>query len=93
MKREYKRILVVNTFGIGDVLFSTPLVRALKENSPGARIDFMCNKRGQHVVRGNPNIDDIIIFEKDEFRDAFKKSKTAFLGMFTAFLREIKKKR
>lgn len=84
---------MVNTFGIGDVLFSTPLVRALKERLPGTQIDFMCNKRGQHVVHGNPSVSDIIVFEKDEFRDAFKRSKMKFFRMLMLFLKKIKKRR
>jgi len=93
MRKGYKRILVVNTFGIGDVLFSTPLIRGLKARMPDTNIDFMCNNRCQYVIQGNPNIDDIIIFEKDEFREAFKKSKIGFIRMMLSFLRKIRKKR
>lgn len=90
MPERYKNILVINTFGIGDVLFSTPMVRTLKENIPQARIDFMCNERCQYLMRSNRNIGEIIIFEKDTYRRAFKKSKREFAKEIFGLIRKIK---
>ena len=93
MVKKYKKILVINIFGIGDVLFSTPILGALKKNMPGISIDFMCNERCQHVLRNNKNIDDIIVFEKDRFREAFKESKIEFIKKMYAFVIKIKRKK
>jgi heptosyltransferase-2 len=90
MLERYKNILVINTFGIGDVLFSTPMVRALKENIPDARIDFMCNERCQYLMRSNKNISDIIVFEKDKYREAFKRSKIEFAKEIFRFAKKIR---
>lgn len=90
MPKKYRRILVINTFGIGDVLFSTPMLRALKAHIVDARIDFMCNKRGQHILRHNRTVDNIILFEKDDFRQTFRRSKTDFIKKIFKFLRRIK---
>ena len=92
MPQKYKNILVINTFGIGDVLFSTPIIRILKKYIPNAHIDFMCNKRCQYIWRNNKNIGNIIIFEKDEFRGAFKKSKIMFIKKLFNFAKRIKQK-
>ena len=89
--KMYNRILVINIFGIGDVLFSTPMVRALRANFSEAKIDFMCNKRGQHIVQNNKNIDEFIVFEKDDFRNTFKDSKLRFIKKMYKFLREIRR--
>jgi len=91
MLEKYKNILVINTFGIGDVLFSTPMVRTLKENIPEARIDFMCNERCQYLMRSNRNINDIIVFEKDRYREALKRSKIEFAKEIFRFAKRIKK--
>lgn len=93
MKEKYKNILVINTFGIGDVLFSTPLLRILKSRLPGARIDFMCNKRAEPVLINNKALNDILIFEKDDFRDALMKSKLEFIRKLTAFIGRIREKK
>ena len=70
-----KRILVLNPFGIGDVLFSTPLVRSIKEQMPNVSIHYICNRRVEPILRTNPFIDQIYVFEKDEWKALIKRSK------------------
>ena len=41
------KILIVNPFGIGDVLFTTPLIAALKEHISGVTISFIGNVIGR----------------------------------------------
>jgi len=93
MHEKYKKILIINTFGIGDVLFATPMVRALKRAIPNAHIDLMCNQRCRHIVRNNRNIDDILVFEKDAFREAFRESKIKFVKKMSGFLGTILRKK
>lgn len=90
---SYKRILIINTFGIGDVLFSTPLIRAVKMHNPKYSIDFMCNRRCRSLLRYNKNIDNVIIFEKDEFRNTFRRSKKEFIKKFCMFIRKLKERK
>ena len=89
MRQKYRKILIVNTFGIGDVLFSTPMIRALKSHIPDMQIDFICNERCRYILQDNRDIKDIIIFEKDEFREMFRKSKTAFIKKLFMFAKKI----
>ena len=35
------KILLINPFGIGDVLFSTPLIRILKDNFPESALYYI----------------------------------------------------
>lgn len=93
INKNHQRAIVINIFGIGDSLFTTPLVRILKKRMPDLSIDFMCNKRTQHLFKNNQAIDDIIIFEKDDFREAFRRSKKEFIKKVFAFIRAIKEKR
>ena len=79
MLKRYKNILIINTFGIGDVVFSTPMVKVLKKSIPDSRIDFMCNERCQYLMQNNRNIDSIIVFEKDRYREVFRRSKIKFV--------------
>ncbi len=93
MNKQHQKILVINLFGIGDVLFSTPMIRALKKRMPEASIDFMCNRRVYPIVASNRNIDDTIIFEKDEFRKCYRKSKIEFAKKILSFVKRLKKKK
>jgi len=58
-----KRILVIEVNWIGDILFTTPAIRALKEANPGAFIGCLVVGRCVEMIRNNPHIDEIIIFD------------------------------
>lgn len=61
---DYKNILVVRLDRIGDVVLSTPALRALKSAYPDSRITFMVRSYAKDLVIGNPDIDDIILYDK-----------------------------
>ena len=46
---------------IGDVVFTTPLPRALKRAYPGARVSYLVEPAARPVVSTNPNIDEVIV--------------------------------
>ncbi|MDP8230525.1 MAG: glycosyltransferase family 9 protein [Candidatus Gorgyraea atricola] len=88
-----KRILIINPFGIGDVLFSTPLIATIKEKYSGCYIGYICNIRTEEILAANPGIDEVFIFERDEYRELWKKSKLECLKKLCDFWKEIKKRR
>ena len=57
-----KNILIINPFGIGDVLFSTPLVSAVKAEYPGGYIAYICNLKTKDILTTNPAIDEVFVF-------------------------------
>ena len=68
MSVQYKRILVICTRRIGDVLLATPVVRALKQANPDAEIDMLVFEGTQAVLRANGDLRDIItIGERPSF--------------------------
>ena len=85
-----KNILIINTFGIGDVLFSTPLISAIKSNLPSAKIHYICNQRNVELMENNPDIVSVLVFEKDDFRNVFRESKIKFIKKLVKFIRNIK---
>jgi len=87
------RILIVNPFGIGDVLFSTPLVGNLREAYSESYIGYICNIRAKDVLYDNPQINEIFVFEKDEYRNLWKQEKFKCIKKFISFLTQIKKKK
>lgn len=60
-----KRILIVNVNWLGDVLFSTPLIRAIRRFYPRAYIASMVVPSCRGVLEGNPNVDEIIIYDEE----------------------------
>ncbi|MFH1190126.1 MAG: glycosyltransferase family 9 protein [Candidatus Omnitrophota bacterium] len=88
-----RKILIINPFGIGDVIFSTPLVEILKEKYPHCLIGYVCNKRSYEVIRSNPRIDNFFVYEKDDYRALWERSKAECLKLIWSFLKAIKRER
>lgn len=55
-----KRVLVIATRQIGDVLLTTPLIRATRERWPTARIEVLGFAGTLGMLRGNPHVDALI---------------------------------
>ncbi|MFH1128937.1 MAG: lipopolysaccharide heptosyltransferase II [Candidatus Omnitrophota bacterium] len=64
-KNNFKRILIVRTDRIGDVLLSTPVIKVLRDNYPHAYIAMIVSPYSKEIVDGNPYLDEVIIYDKD----------------------------
>ncbi len=87
------KILIFNPFGIGDVLFTTPLIRNIKEHLPSSYIGYISNRRTFPLLEDNIFLDKVFIFEKDEWRKDLRRSKVSFLKRAVSFWRNIKKEK
>ncbi|MEI7639974.1 MAG: glycosyltransferase family 9 protein [bacterium] len=68
--KKIKRILVVRPGAIGDILLTTPFIRALKKALPASEIDYLCEPMGLQILQGNPNLNRIVVFEKNRLKKA-----------------------
>ena len=68
------KILLLKFRNIGDVLLITPLISNLKNYYPKAQIDIALNKGTESMLTLNPNINKIIIYDRE-----FIKSLSFFL--------------
>ncbi|MBF0478617.1 MAG: lipopolysaccharide heptosyltransferase II [Candidatus Omnitrophica bacterium] len=64
----FKNILVVNVNWLGDVIFSTPVFRALKEKYPEVRIACMAVPRVCEVLKFVPFVDEVIPLDEDAMK-------------------------
>ena len=87
------KFLIINPFGIGDVIFSTPLLEALKNRYPDSFIGYVCNKRVSELIKTSPHINRVFIYEKDDFRAAWQRSKADFFRDVWFFLNSIRKEK
>lgn len=58
------RILVIRRDNIGDLVCTTPLLRSLREQLPGAYIAALVTRYNQAVLEGNPDIDAFFSYTK-----------------------------
>lgn len=60
---ECPRILIVSTTGLGDSLWGTPAVRALKKRFPKSYLALLTSPIGSALYKNNPYLDDIFTLE------------------------------
>ncbi|MFB2937908.1 lipopolysaccharide heptosyltransferase II [Aerosakkonemataceae cyanobacterium BLCC-F154] len=60
---EAENILCVRLDAIGDVLMTTPAIRALKESLPGRRITLLTSPSGKEIASLIPEINEVIVYD------------------------------
>ncbi len=71
-----KKILVLRNDRIGDMVLSTPAFKALKEKYPAAEIIVVASKTNRDIVRNNPYVDKVLVYDGIwEFFKAARKEK------------------
>jgi len=54
---------------VGDVVLTTPVLRALREGFPSARITYLAEKPYHSLLRNHPDVDEVLGFPLDDKRD------------------------
>ncbi|MFA4889275.1 MAG: glycosyltransferase family 9 protein, partial [Candidatus Omnitrophota bacterium] len=87
-----KKFLIINPFGIGDVLFTTPLIRAIRDFIPDALIGYWCNQRVKDLFINNPQINKVFAFSRGDLKKIYQGSWFEGLkhsmGLFLAIRKE-----
>jgi lipopolysaccharide heptosyltransferase II len=88
-----KKILIINPFGIGDVLFTTPVIKALKRQYPDSFIGYWSNLRVKPILENNPQINKVFALSRGDLKKIYKES--FFKGLWSALklVGELKKER
>jgi heptosyltransferase-2 len=87
------RILAVKLADIGDVLLCTPALRALRARYPQAQIDLLTPPSSAHVLRGAPEINTVIDFNKFPFDTLRSLTDIRGIGRAGRFLFDLRRRR
>jgi ADP-heptose:LPS heptosyltransferase len=63
-----KKILIIQTAFLGDVILATPLIESLSITFPSARIDFLLKKGNEALLDEHPKLRRVLIFDKSNKR-------------------------
>ena len=63
-KAQVRRILVITLSNIGDIILTTPVIRALSKEFPGSRIDVMVGPNGKDIFDKDPRIFKLVVYDK-----------------------------
>lgn len=80
-----RSILLVRLSARGDIVFSSPIVRALRRTYPDARITWMAESHTKDLIEHHPELDDLIVWERHEWKKLWKERR------FGDLLREAEK--
>ncbi len=61
-----KRILIIQTASLGDVILATPLIEKLHSFFPESRIDFLLKYGNESLLRGHPHLKHVMVWDKTE---------------------------
>lgn len=61
---DARRVLVVQTAFLGDVVLTTPLFRALKRVLPGCRLSALVTPEAAPLVEEDPHLDELLTYDK-----------------------------
>jgi heptosyltransferase II len=80
---NFQSFLIIQTAFIGDVILATALIEKLRKSYPNSSIDFLLRKGNEQLLSGNPNVREVIIWDK-------KKGKIKNLLKLTGYVRSKK---
>ncbi|MDD1679317.1 MAG: glycosyltransferase family 9 protein, partial [Methanomicrobiales archaeon] len=61
-----RRILLIKLRAVGDVILSTIVLKNLRTAFPDAQIDFLTERPSRDIVRGNPLLNETLVFDRGE---------------------------
>jgi len=68
------KFLIINPFGIGDVLFTTPVIKAIKQRYPDSYLGYWSNCRVEPILKNNPQINKVFALSRGDLKKVFQES-------------------
>ncbi len=84
-----KKILIINPFGVGDVLFTTPVIDALKKKFPDSFIGYLCQRQTASILENHPFVDKLFLYTRGDLKQVRKKSYLEYIKMIGGGISEI----
>jgi len=66
--KEIKKILIIQTAKIGDMICSTPVFREVKKKYPHAHLSAMIDPVTKELLEYNPHVDEIITIKNNDYK-------------------------
>jgi heptosyltransferase-1 len=63
-----RSVLVVRLSARGDVMFATPIVRALRRTWPEAKLTWVVEPAASDVVRWHPELDEVVVWDRPAWK-------------------------
>lgn len=81
-------ILIIRVTAIGDIVMASPVPTALKESKPNTHITWVVHPAFAALLKGHPDIDEIVTFDFDLWRQLWKKKRILEMFRMVSTLRK-----
>ncbi len=81
-KDKIYRILIVGPNWLGDIMFTTPAIRAVRKAFPEAYISCWVVPRVADVLRANPNVDELLLFDERKWFQVLGKTMNFVMELY-----------
>ena len=81
-----RRLALIKPSALGDVVHALPVLSALRQRFPDARITWVVNKSYEPLLAGHPDLTDTLAFDRTAMRRGLRRAVAYSLG-FAAELR------
>ncbi len=89
-----KRILIIRSSAIGDVVMASPLIKGLRKKYPDAHIAWLADPSVQDLLHHHPDLDQVICWSKDLWKKHLQQGRVISLvksiRRFSRYLRSQK---
>lgn len=90
-RADFARILLIKPSSLGDVIHGLPILHALQERYPAARIDWLIAKPFAPLLTDQPHINELIVFDRARYGGVGRSWNVT--GEFLRFLRQLARRR
>ncbi|MEJ2405967.1 MAG: glycosyltransferase family 9 protein [Candidatus Thiodiazotropha sp.] len=70
--RDDPRILIVRLSAIGDIVFASPLIHALRQRYPRARLYWLVQPESRALLECHPELDEVIVWPRGEWQSLWQ---------------------
>jgi heptosyltransferase-1 len=91
---EPRNVLLVRLSARGDIVFSSPLVRAFRRTFPEARITWLAESHTKNLIEHHPELDEVIVWDRGSWKKLVKERR--FVALFRearTFISELRRRR
>ncbi|NOZ87951.1 MAG: glycosyltransferase family 9 protein [Deltaproteobacteria bacterium] len=82
------KILIVRLGAVGDVIQALPALYALRNEYPRSHIAWVVEEQAAEIVKAQPEVDEVFVFERRKLRNLFKLGTAAWaFQLFKSFIR------
>ncbi|MFA5784286.1 MAG: glycosyltransferase family 9 protein, partial [Phycisphaerae bacterium] len=89
MAEKPNKILIIKPSAMGDIVLALPVLSALRESFPQARISWLVRTEFAPLLGGHPYLDEIILFDRKYLGKAWKSTKA--LGALLGLIKKLRK--